>query len=323
MKYQSLIFLAVFSAILLVGVVYAAGYGTSKISLTQYSVNISQGGTATVGFTVSLATGSTWGTNVNVAPSNSYITLSPTPSYGDPSYSGDIAISVEGNTPPGEYTFNISATGDDPSTSPVSLIVYVSKASSVSPVVTTPPTTTTSTTSAPANYFDYIVVVFIIIVIALLASIYALKKKFEKTSRVTMLVSIVISLASALYLLIYDSLLRTAGMLHYDILIVFFIGTLILSYLAYMNKKSRRTAELILGSLSLLFVIAMFLDALLGLPLTSVSSSMSYSINYLFGFGSAGTGSTFGISLVFSLLLLSVTVTGILALYSYLYKKGK
>ncbi|MGC8681989.1 MAG: hypothetical protein ACP5TF_01695, partial [Candidatus Acidifodinimicrobium sp.] len=94
MRYQSLIFLAVFSAVLLVGVVYAAGYGTSKISLTRYSVNVSQGGTATVGFTVSLATGSTWGTSVNIVPSNSYVTLSPNPSYGDPSYSGNITINV-------------------------------------------------------------------------------------------------------------------------------------------------------------------------------------------------------------------------------------
>ncbi|MGC8516312.1 MAG: hypothetical protein ACP5MT_00215 [Candidatus Acidifodinimicrobium sp.] len=321
MRYQSLIFLAVFSAVLLVGVVYAAGYGTSKISLTRYSVNVSQGGTATVGFTVSLATGSTWGTSVNIVPSNSYVTLSPNPSYGDPSYSGNITINVAGDTPPGEYTFNISATGDDPSTSPVSLIIYVSKSSSVSPIVTKPPTT--PTTYAPTNYFDYIIAIFTVIVIALLASIYLLKKRFEKFARVTMLISIIISLASALYLLVYDSLLRTAGMLHYDILITFFIGTLILSYLVYMNKKSKRTVELVLGSLSLLFVLAMFLDVFLGLPLTSVHGPMSYSINYLFGFGSAGTGSTFGISLAFSLLLLSVTASGILALYSYLYKKGK
>ncbi|MCW1294116.1 MAG: hypothetical protein QXJ12_01740 [Candidatus Parvarchaeota archaeon] len=322
MKYQSLIFIAVFSVILMIGVVHAVGYGTSKISLSQSSVNISQGGSASVTFTDSLTSGTYWGTNINIAPSSGYITLSASPSNGEPNpaFSGTITVTAAADTPPGVYTFNISATGDDPSSSPATLTVYVSKSNSTAPIVTpAPPVTSTAT----VNYFDYILVIFLIVIAALVAAAYSMKKRFERTARIGSLISIIVSLASALYLLIYDSLLRTSGMLHYDILIVFFIGTVILAYLMFYSKRSQRTAELLLGSLSALFVLAMFADALLGLPLTSVAGSTAYGINYLFGFGSPGTFSVFGISLAFSLLLLSTTATSILTLFLCLKKKKK
>ena len=148
-----------------------------------------------------------------------------------------------------------------------------------------------------------------------------MKKKFVKAANLAMLVSVVLSLAAAAYLLIYDSLLRNSGMLHYDILIVFFILTVVLAYLIYANKKMHKTALLVLGGLSALFVLAMFLDAILGLPLTSVSGSLSYGFNYLFGFGAPGTLSLYGVSFAFTVLLLSVTVTSILSLFQFFYGK--
>lgn len=314
MKYQSLIFLAVFSAILAIGVVHAAGYGTSKITLNPSSINISQGGSTSIAFTVSLTSGSYWGTNVNIAPSSGYVKLSASPSYADPTFSGTITVIAATDTPPGAYTFSVSATGDDPSSSPATLTVYVSKSNSTSPVVTPAPPVTKTVT---ANYFDYVLAAFLIVIAVLAAAAYSMKERFKGTARAGSALSIIISLASAMYLLIYDSLLRTSGILHYDILIIFFIVTAILAYLMFYSKGYRRTAELLLGSLSALFVFTMFADAFLGLPLTSVSGSTAYSINYLFGFGSPGTFSLFGVSLAFSVLLLSVTVTAMLALFSY------
>ncbi len=305
------------SALFLFNFVYAAGYGTSKVTLTQYSVNIQQGGYASIGFTISLFSGSYWGTSLAESPSSSYITFSPSASNEDPTYNGTLAISVAKGTPAGKYTFNISAVGDDPSVSPVVLIVNVLNSTNISNSTnvskTIPPPSTS--TSKPKNYFAYVGVLFLILVIALLGLSLSMKEKFIKAASYTMAVSIILSLIAAAYLLIFDTLLRVSGMLHYDILIVFFVLTVLLSYLIYSNGKMRKNALLILGSLSALFVIAMFLDAILGLPLTQVSGSLSYGFNYLFGFGAPNTYSAFGTSFAFSLLLLSVTATAILSLF--------
>lgn len=307
---------------LLLSSVHAAGIGTSSVTLSQSSINISQGSSASLNFTITLVNGSTWGTSLSESPlnssSSSYITFLPSVLNQDPTYSGKLTINVAKNTPVGKYTFNISAVGDDPSSSPFTLTIYVSNSSvSKSPAVAPP----VSSTTKPVNYFAYVAGIFLALVIVLLGLGFSMKKKFLKGANYVMLVSIIISLGAAAYLLIYDTLLRTSGMLHYDILIVFFILTIILSYLVYENKKMHKNALLILGSLSALFVLAMFLDAILGLPLTSVSGSLSFGFNYLFGFGAAGTSSSFSTSLAFSILLLSVTATAILSLFSFLVNK--
>ncbi len=300
--------------------VHAVGYGYSKVTLTQYSVNISQGSSTNIGFTISLFNGSYWGTSIAESPSSSYINFTPSTLNQDPTYSGTLAISVAKGTPVGTYKFNISAKGDDPSVSPVQLTVNVLNSTSSTPPSVAPPVVSTS---KPTNYFDYIGSIFLVLVVVLLGLGFSMKRKFVKAANYTMLGSIVLSLAAAVYLLAYDSLLRISGMLHYDILIVFFILTIILAYLVYGNKKMHKNALLVLGSLSALFVLAMFLDALLGLPLTQISGSLSYGFNYLFGFGAAGTYSSYGTSFAFSLLLLSVTATSILSLFLYFVESKK
>ena len=206
------------------------------------------------------------------------------------------------------------------SVSPVQLTVNVLNSTSSTPPSVAPPVVSTS---KPTNYFDYVGSIFLVLAVVLLGLGLSMKRKFVKAANYTMLGSIVLSLSAAIYLLAYDSLLRISGMLHYDILIVFFILTIILTYLIYGNKKMHRNALLILGSLSALFVFAMFLDAILGLPLTQISGSLSYGFNYLFGFGAAGTYSSYGISFAFSLLLLSVTATSMLSLFSYFFESKK
>lgn len=314
----SVIFLVLF--VLAANAVHAVGYGTSKVTLTQYSINISQGNSANVGFTISLFNGSYWGTSLAESPSSNYITFTPSVSNSDPTYSGTLAISVAKGTPVGTYKFNISAVGDDPSVSPVQLTVNVLNSTASTPPSVTPPIVSTS---KPTNYFDYIGSIFLVVIIVLLGLGLSMKRKFVKAANYTMFGSIILSLAAAVYLLAYDSILRISGMLHYDILIVFFVLTIILAYLVYSNKKMRRNALLILGGLSALFVLAMFLDAILGLPLTQASGSMSYSFNYLFGFGAANTGSLYGTSFAFSLLLISVEITGVLGIFLYLMDNKK
>lgn len=313
------------SALFLFNFVYAAGYGTSKVSLTQYSVNVSQGSSANIGFTISLFSGSYWGTSLAESPSSKYITFSPSVSNSDPTYNGTLSISVANGAPSGKYKFNISAVGDDPSVSPVVLVVNVlnstkvPNSTNVSRTVTPPVTST----SKPKNYFAYVGILFLVLIIALSGLSLSMKAKFVKAAGYAMGGSILLSLIAAAYLLVFDTLLRVSGMLHYDILIVFFILTIILSYLIYGNRKMRRNALLVLGALSALFVLAMFLDAILGLPLTQVSGSLSYGFNYLFGFGAPNTYSAFGTSFGFSLLLLSVTATSILSLSMYFFENKK
>ncbi len=313
--------LLLISLLFLLSSVHASGIGTSSVTLSSYSVNVTQGSSNTVSFTITLVSGTKWGTSLAESPSSSYISFSPSASNQDPTYSGTLTISAAKNTPVGKYTFNISATGDDPSASPVQFTVNVLNSTTTStPPSVAPPS---STTPKPVNYFDYVGGLFLAILVILLALAFSMKRKFIKYGRMVMLGSIVISLAAAVYLLIYDTLLRTSGMLHYDILIVFFILTIILAYLIYQNKKMARNAALILGSLSALFVLAMFLDALLGLPLTSISGSTSYGVNYLFGFGTAGTYSSYGISFAFSILLISVMATAVLSIFSYFFTVKK
>ena len=308
-----------FLLIFALSAVHAVGYGYSKVTLTQYSVNIPQGSHANVGFTISLFNGSYWATSLAESPLSSYITFTPSTSNQDPTYNGTLTISVAKGTPIGTYRFNISAVGDDPSVSPVLLTINVINSTKSTAPSVAPPVVSTS---KPTNYFDYVGSIFLVVIIVLLGLGLSMKRKFVKAARYTMLGSIILSLAAAIYLLAYDSILRISGMLHYDILVVFFILTIILTYLVYSNKKMHKNALLILGSLSALFVLAMFLDAILGLPLTQVSGSMSYGFNYLFGFGAPSTSSSYGTSFAFSLLLLSVTATSILSLFSY-FIEGK
>ena len=70
------LFLLIFAS----SAVHAAGYGYSKVSLTQYSVNISQGSYADIGFTISLFNGSYWATSLAESPLSSYITFTPSTS---------------------------------------------------------------------------------------------------------------------------------------------------------------------------------------------------------------------------------------------------
>jgi hypothetical protein len=115
-------FFAMFAAILLLSALCVSaqnGYGTSSISVTQSSVSLPLGGSATLGYNVTLASGRTWGTNLQVTNQAQLaaqgITISMTNAQGDPPFSGALSILTSHSTAPGNYTLTLAATGDDPS----------------------------------------------------------------------------------------------------------------------------------------------------------------------------------------------------------------
>ena len=161
----------------------------------------------------------------------------------------------------------------------------------------------------------------LILVLAFLGGKY--NRKFVTTGRKAAIISTIISLAAALYLILEDSFLREAAPLHWGILIVFFVGTIILSYLTYGSKKqkAKNLYTLILGLLTTLFVIAMLIDVVFGLPLSSAyNSSAYYGANYLLGFGEYAL-STIAVSTAFTLLLLSAIATAMINIFCYLLSR--
>lgn len=130
MARASIFLILLLGAFLAMPLVSAYGYGTSSISLSKSSVNVLPGSSATINYTVNLATGNTWGTNLAVNDqtllSNKSITISLSDSSGDPPFSGKMTVTVSPSTASGTYGIVLSATGDDPSTSNATLMLNVS-----------------------------------------------------------------------------------------------------------------------------------------------------------------------------------------------------
>ena len=200
---QAIIVSTVFLLLLIfaLSAVHAVGYGYSKVTLTQYSVNISQGSSANIGFTISLFNGSYWGTSLAESPASNYITFTPSTSNQDPTYSGTLAVNVAKGTPIGTYKFNISAVGDDPSVSPVELTVNVLNSTKSTAPSVTPPVVSTS---KPTNYFDYIGSIFLVVIVVLLGLGLSMKRKFVKAANYTMLGSIILSLKGCFQVFFYN-----------------------------------------------------------------------------------------------------------------------
>ncbi len=150
-KYSaSLAFFALVAFLIVPSYAFASGIGSSNIQLTQNSANLSVGGSASVGYTVRLVSGTPWGTTLNIVNKNQLladgITLTLSNSYGDPTYSGTMGISASSNATPGTYSIILNATGDDPSSSNTALSLTIfSKTSNTT-------TATTTISQAPAVF---------------------------------------------------------------------------------------------------------------------------------------------------------------------------
>ncbi len=128
--------------------VSAYGYGTSSISFAQQSANISAGSNAMVGYTVNLASGSTWGTTLSVVNSSALalkgISVALSTTSGDPPFSGTMMIRLAQYTARGTYSIVLKASGDDPSAN-ATFVVDVPQNGTVQSTVQQ---TTTLTTAA-------------------------------------------------------------------------------------------------------------------------------------------------------------------------------
>lgn len=328
--------------------------GTSEVIVNQTLVTLSPGGSAKVSFEVKLVSGTTWGTNVEVSTSSSYVTATASPSSGDPTFSGTLTIKVSASAPPGNYTVTIKATGDDPSNNTVTITVQVM--SSTTTTTTTTQTTTTTTTSAtttttttstttpvattstavepvatvtvtststytttttmtttvplpsssvslaPLGAFVAVVVVSVVIIAVSLLMI----------PRRSAQVAAILTIVPSAYLLAYDAALRATAPLHYYLLMAYAVVELVLG--AYTLARGLRPALWALSAVSGLMFIAMILDAVLGLPLSSVYTPGGlFGVKYLFGLGITPY-SSLGISLAFtSLMILSAGAFGLSA----------
>ena len=201
-------------SLLMANVVSAYGYGTSSISLNSNGSSLAAGGSTSVGYTVSLASGSTWGTTLSVVNaqqlSSSGISVSLSNTYGDPTYSGTMTVNVGASAQPGNYTITLSATGDDPSTSNANFALTVlapapattaqtttaagqttsQQTTSVQPTTTAPQSTTTANYTptgvgayySPGNGTAQIAssVLIVIIVLAALYGLFAWKSRLAR-----------------------------------------------------------------------------------------------------------------------------------------------
>ena len=167
--------------------------GTSTVSVSNANVTVSRGSSASDTYTVSLASGSTWGTSLNVvnvgALAQMGITVSLTNSYAEPPYSGTATISVSNTTEPGNYTVQLDASGDDPSRNITTIGVMVPSSAPSGPAAnsTSAPTTVAvhhnSTVSLPGtpsrapNYGAYDAAAVIIVAVAIIVAFLAFRKK--------------------------------------------------------------------------------------------------------------------------------------------------
>ena len=122
-------------------------------------------------------------------------------------------------------------------------------------------------------------------------------------------------------LLLFDRALLEFGLIHWSALLVYVIVITILTALFVLRIRTQDI--LTIGFISAMGAFAMIADALLGLPLSGYSTNPLYGMEYLFGFGTYGTGSTFEVSLSFLILLFSAGATAIAATKPSLVVVGK
>ena len=176
--------------------------GSSSIHLGYANAALAAGKSISVPYAVTLASGSTWGTTLAVS-NTSYlsshgISASLSDTYGDPTYTGSMSITLSNSVPAGTYNITLSATGDDPSQSNAVFTLTVlsapsntSSSTSVSqPTVPSTLPTTPSSVTAPSpstavqnssaygypptsssSSYVYLVVLVIIIVVIIAAAV--------------------------------------------------------------------------------------------------------------------------------------------------------
>jgi len=139
---MKIVLLSFVFGIMLASIPYAQyGYGTSSVTLSQYTVNVQNGGFLSVNYTVNLVSGNTWGSTINVVNSKQLLsegistTLSKT--TGNPPFNGNILISISPSSTKGAYQIILNVTGDDPSAGNTTLNLNILAPGETAPTTTT------------------------------------------------------------------------------------------------------------------------------------------------------------------------------------------
>ncbi|WP_241760267.1 COG1470 family protein [Thermoplasma volcanium] len=297
MKYSILLIVLVI-ALFMLPMVSSAASGTSEITLSTTSISIPRGGSSTVTYNVKLASGNTWGTSISAsAPSGISVTFSnPT---GDPPFSGTATVTVAKTVSPGTYTIEISATGDDPSSSPATLSVTVMNTT----VTTAPP-------PAPVVHVNYIPFIVGGIAIALFVVFLIIFSLFLPAySKPIRYVTYTVTLILSMYLITYDHVLLKYAYSHWLGLIVYLLLSTIFFGLTFSSSQALKRSSLYLLTVgNILLGLLMIVDTVFGLPYSSLHNvTTNVGWDYLFGYGTTSI-STVGISLAFTLLFIFVGI---------------
>lgn len=93
----------------------SGGMGASVLSFNPQTLTVAPGSSASAKVTVKLASGKTWGTNLDASALPSGLTVAFDPASGDPTFTSTMSVKVTSSVAPGTYSLKVRATGDDPS----------------------------------------------------------------------------------------------------------------------------------------------------------------------------------------------------------------
>ncbi|MCL4326447.1 MAG: hypothetical protein M1481_06485 [Candidatus Thermoplasmatota archaeon] len=294
------------------------GVGTSNVTLNPSHVSLPKNSETSINYTVKLSSGSTWGTTINTVSVPNGLTVTGLPYTGDPPYSGTFTVTVSKTITPGNYTIQLSATGDDPSTTNAILYITITNKTSTIPLPTTSPPATANIyfptgSLAVYGYIGILIILISIIIGFVLAKIDALNSYNKKIIKYLFIFEII----SGIFLLTDDNILYSTAIFHWAVLLMYVLVFIIIDYLLFTKKELTKVYILSFLASGLLFLFLLG-DLFLNLPYTSFQSNTNISWPYFFGFGTTAI-STFGISLAFTIILIlnNFVMTG--TLY-YLFK---
>ncbi len=268
--------------------VFGYGIGTSRITLQKYNASVGSLGSLSISYTVSIASGSTWGTDLNVVNAASLsadkIHISITNNGGDPPFSGLLEISSNG-AKPGKYSVLINATGDDPSVSSVVLSLLVTNSTGSA---STSGNVLNATGLNPGGYaskggYSIIYVVIGLLLLIIPIPVFAAVKKLG-AANIIIKASLAIEIIAGAYLIFFDQYLRDLGSMHWYLLIVYTL--LNLFFLLEYGKRKKLGALSIKQMMEIIPAIMAFMiivDAAFNLPLSQAAGTSGWA--YLFGFG--------------------------------------
>ena len=305
--------------ILLLGLIpqFAFGYGlgTSKITLQEYNASIGSVGNISISYNLSIASGSTWGTNLNVVNGASLsangIHVSITNNGGDPPFSGFIQIYANG-AKPGKYSVLINATGDDPSISNAVLKLLVTN--NTGSVSQTTNSSVRPSPIGPIKAGGYPIAYVLVGLLLLIVPVFiAMAIKGLGFRSLVIRVSLAIEIIAGAYLIFFDQYLRDLGSLHWYLLIVYTLLNLFF-LIEYGKRKKLGVLRMkyLMAIIPAIMALMILIDAAFDMPLSQAAGTNGWA--YLFGFGTNPISSLMP-SLGTSILLFFSVLVALLSFY--------